>query len=358
MALEDEINGFKMKADAELDIFFASKEEEGRKKNLPGEYFESLENIRGLVRRGGKRLRPLLFYCGYIFSGGHHRKEAMKASIALELLHAGFLIHDDIMDRDDIRRGGPSMHAKFRQDYSKRLRRDDLEDFGNAMAICAGDMVLAWSHEVLARSDFSGPLKMKAMVGLSDIITETALGQMMDEAMQVDSDYSEDRIAGMHDYKTARYSVRGPLRLGAIMAGADEEELEYIDSFSVPLGIAYQMRDDVLGLFGDAEKTGKPVGSDIIRGKKTLLVSYALRNSSFSDEEFLMSCLGNEELSAKDLRAARDIVDKSGALMHSEDKISEFACKAMENLRGGKKKFAAKYAPMEKFADFLLKRQG
>ena len=100
------------------------------------------------------------------------------------------------------------------------------------------------------------------------------------------------------------------------------------------------------------------MGSDIVGGKKTLLVSYALRNSSFDEKEFLMSCLGNEELSAKDLHAAKGIISKSGALMYSEDKIDELADEAMKNLRSGKKKFVAKYAPMEKFADFLLKRQG
>jgi geranylgeranyl diphosphate synthase type I len=358
MNFEESITDLKKEIDRELDTFLNFKEAEGRKNEMPVEFFEAVENVRNFVIRGGKRLRPILFYYGYVLAGGSNKKEALRTSIALEFLHTGLLIHDDIMDQDDIRHNGMSVHTKYAYDYGVKLGRSDLQHFGYSMAICLGDLATStWSYEILAKSGFKDKYKIRTIAGLSDIIAETSVGQMLDETLQVSEDFDESHIYRVHDFKTARYTIRGPLQLGAILAGAENEELGYISRFAIPLGISYQVKDDIIGIFGEEEKIGKPVGSDIREGKKTLLISYALRKSSEADRSFILSQLGNKGLSRESLEKMREIITETGSLKYSEDKMEELSQEALNNLRGGKKKYVFKYAMLEEFAHFLLRRK-
>jgi geranylgeranyl diphosphate synthase type I len=356
MKIEGAVGDFKRKVDEELAAFLDSKVEEGRKNGMTVEYFEVVGNIRDYILRGGKRLRPLLFYYGYILSGGREETEAIRVSIALEFLHAYFIIHDDIIDQDLMRHGGLSMHAQYEKVYGKKYPGKDIGHFGEAVAIIAGDIVSAWSYELLAHSDFSDKDKVRALGKLASVDQETSTGQLLDEFLEMGSVFNEDMIYNVQNLKTARYTVRGPLQLGAIMAGAGDRELDFIDRFAVPLGIAYQLRDDILGVFGEQDNTGKPVGADIREGKKTLLISYALDHAAPDDRAFVLHALGSDGVTAAELSRVREIIKDSGALQYSEDKIDELMEKTISSLHNGPADFTGKYVPLEGFAEFLLKR--
>jgi geranylgeranyl diphosphate synthase type I len=357
MELEDIIKNLKKEIDRELEAFLNDKEAEGRKNNMPKEFFEAVGNVRSFMLRGGKRLRPILFYYGYTLAGGTDKKEALRTAIALEFLHIGFLIHDDVMDRDSMRHNGLSIHAEYEQDYGIKLMRKDMQHFGSAMAICLGDAVLAWNYEILARSSFEESAKKRAVVGMSRIITETAIGQMLDEILQFGNDFSEEAICKVHNYKTARYTIQGPLQLGAILAGAGQEELDFISRFSIPLGIAYQIKDDIIGIFEEQEKIGKPVGSDIREGKKTLLVSYSLKKAADADKKFIFDRLGDRGLEREGIEKIREIMKSCGALEYSEQKINEFTEEFLLNLKSDPSGFSPKYSILDNFAEYLLKRK-
>lgn len=357
MELKKEMEGLKEGVNRELGIFLDEKSAKAPRYGMPKEFLETVLNIREFVFRGGKRLRPTLFYCGYILAGGTEKKEALRVAIALEFLHTGLLIQDDVMDGDNLRHGGPSMHFKYETDYGAKLGRGDLRHFGYSMAVCAGDAALAWSYEVLASNNFEDRLKIRAVVRMSGIVAETTMGQMMDESLQIGSDFDEKMIEKVYDYKTARYTIMGPLQLGAIFAGAPEKELKSIADFAIPLGVAFQMQDDILGVFGDTEKTGKPVGSDLREGKKTLLVSFAIKNAASEDREFILSHLGKKNLTQKEVMKMREIIENSGALKYSEDKIARLTQDFSDKLENGGDGGGDKYLALKDLADYLLKRK-
>lgn len=356
MELAEEITRLRKEINRELGLFLDGKLAEAERNDMPEEYGALVENVRDFMLRGGKRLRPILFYYGYALAGGDKNKQVIAASLLTELLHVYLLIHDDIIDQDDRRHGGPSVHAKYAQDYATQFPRRDLKHFGVAMAINAGDIVSAWSYEVLSQTDFEESDKWRAISKMAQIVEETLMGQMLDALLEMGEGFEEKRIFKVQDYKTARYTVRGPLQLGAILAGAPEEELAFISGWALPLGIAFQVQDDILGVFGEEEATGKPVGADIREGKKTLLVSYALQHASSRDRQLLRSFLGKADLDEVEVVKAREIIENSGSLAFSRRRIDELERQFLEKLRGAPGEWSEKYAPLEEFSVHLLKR--
>ncbi len=348
--LQERING-------ELDVFLKRKMANAEARGMPAEFTEVVRNAREYILRGGKRLRPILFCYGYAAAGGEEMEEAMRASVAMELLHAYFLIHDDIVDQDDVRHGGPSMHALYRQDYGKKFKGKDVEHFGVAMAINAGDLISEWSLGALMETAFSDEKKLKVLIKLNRIAEETLAGQVLDEFSEMEDDVQEDRIFAVQDYKTARYTIAGPIQTGAILAGAGEEESDFIARFARPLGIAYQIQDDILGIFGEMSRTGKSVGADLRAGKKTLLISYALKEASEEDRDYLLSHLGKRDLSEKEVKKMSGIIKDTGALRYSEEKIEGLVREFKKNVRDGGEGIGDRYAFLEEFADYLLKRK-
>ncbi|MFA7169861.1 MAG: polyprenyl synthetase family protein [Candidatus Paceibacterota bacterium] len=357
MELEEKIRHLRKEVDGELELFFDNKILQAKSNDMPEEFFEIIANVRNFMLRGGKRLRPILFYYGYTLAGGDEGKNIIASSLLTEFLHTYLLIHDDIIDRDNLRHGGPSMHYKYQKDYAEKYEGCNLEHFGVSMAINVGDIVSSWSYEILFKSDFDCLKKQYATEKMSQIVEDTLTGQVLDEFLEMGVDFDEKKIYKVQNYKTARYTICGPLQLGAIFAGADEEELRFISDFSIPLGIAYQIQDDILGVFGDKEKIGKPVGSDIKEGKKTLLMSYALRKTSDKEKNFLYSCLGKKDLNEDEVQKVREIIRDSGALEYSRQKIDEFIEDFLCKLKNNTESFSLKYTPLEDFANYLLKRK-
>lgn len=355
--MEEDIRKAQEGINREIIDFLGEEAAEAGKKLLPPEYVRTIETLRQFILRGGKRLRPFLFFQGYLLSGGREEAEALRASISMEFLHAGLLIQDDVMDRDDKRHGGLSVFAQYEQDYADGIPAGDLMHFAYSMAICASDIALSWSSKVLAGSGFDDKDKSRALAKLSEILAETALGQMLDETSQFGQSYEEGLVYAVQDFKTARYSVVGPLQMGAILAGAPQSELDLIADFARPLGIAYQIQDDILGVFGETEVTGKPVGADLREGKKTLLVSYAMEHASLDDRGFLVAHLGRENLGNEEMEKMQAIIRDCGALRYSEERIGQLFEESKRKMEDGSGGGTSRYIALQALADLLLSRK-
>lgn len=277
------------------------------------EVVSTLAEAKALSSRGGKRLRAGLVVAGHrAFEQGRpaRREHALECGVAVELLQSYFLIHDDWMDRDDTRRGGPSVHAALRKQFGS-------EHKGAAAAILAGDYLVA-----LASRHLTTTLKKHACLAdaarcFADMQLAAVVGQQLDVI-------GLTRNAELvYELKTSSYTVTGPLQLGALLAGAKPATLRQLERFARPLGVAFQLRDDLLGAFGAPEQTGKPQGSDIAAGKWTWVVEYALAHGGPKQKRALKAALGNAQPSARALADATAALVDSGARSACEARIAE-----------------------------------
>ncbi|MDI2036326.1 polyprenyl synthetase family protein [Paenarthrobacter nitroguajacolicus] len=287
---------------------------------------------------GGKRLRALMCYWGWRGAGGlAGDPDIVTAGCALELFQAAALIHDDIIDRSDTRRGGPSVHKRFSQLHEANGWALDSEHFGDAAAILTGDLCLSFSEESFteigprARSGSAARrifnvMRAEVMAGQYLDILEEVAGPVRDRAASV------DRARSIIRYKSAKYSTEHPLALGGALAGAPAELIAGYSSFSLPLGEAFQMRDDVLGVFGDPATTGKPAGDDLREGKRTVLVGFALNLASEADAAYLDRVLGDPDLAEEDVARIRRLMVECGALDATESLIEQLSKDAFEAL--------------------------
>jgi len=271
-----------------------------------------------LCLRGGKRLRPALLVAGYRAASARADLDiALDAGVALELLQAYFLIHDDWMDGDIVRRGGPSVHALL----GERFQNQRL---GDASAILAGDYAVALATELLAELDVRSGVQARVFACFARMQLAAVAGQQIDlvaEAGDIELAYA---------LKTGSYTVQGPLELGALLASGSTVTLRALERFARPLGIAFQLRDDLLGAFGDPSKTGKPLGNDLRAGKRTLLLAAALERARPADRVLLGRVVGNRKARDKDLRAALEILEKSGARAAVEARIAQLSRRALK----------------------------
>jgi geranylgeranyl diphosphate synthase type I len=294
-----------------------------------------ITHFKKTILAGGKRIRPIMMYWGYIAAGGKNEQEIIKTSISLELIHAFLLIHDDIIDRDDIRHGQKTIHATYRDHYNKFFSGDDGEHFGTAVAIVSGDFVYSLGNQVIFSSAFSSDVIVKALNKMQEIVGLTCVGEIQDVYMSYGYNVSEEKIIAMYENKTAKYTFDGPLKLGAIMAGADDALCDKLSAFAIPLGIAFQIRDDILGVFGDAKKTGKPVGSDIAEGKMTLMVHRAISLADRKQKKELKRLLGKKDITNKEIAIFQKILHDTGAMKSIDEQMKILinqSQKALDNI--------------------------
>ena len=278
MHIEEELKDFKARIDPLIDAYFDSVLKEGMKED--DLVAEALHHARTIVLSGGKRLRAAFMYYGYIGAGGKEEEKMLHTSMSIELIHAFLLVHDDIIDRDDMRHGVPTLHKRY-ADFGRSFFPDqDVEHFGNSIALIMGDMLYAFGNDIIFQADFPQDRIFKALSRLQQVVSFTVVGQARDIYMEYKREASEEEILAMYKNKTAKYTVEGPLHIGALLAGADDSLLTLLSAYALPLGIAFQIQDDILGIFGSAKRIGKPVGSDIEEGKITLLVARALKNGT------------------------------------------------------------------------------
>ncbi len=304
---------------------------------------EACEILEEYTLRGGKRIRAILMVLGYQLYGGSG-DEIFRASSSLELIQSYLLIHDDIMDESDLRRGKKTVHKIYEDIHLKKGFGGRPHRFGENMGIILGDLANAYAMEILASSNFPSERKVKAIEKLNEIIEYTGYGQIIDIYSGMVQEFGEDDLLLLHKYKTARYTIEGPLVLGAILAGASPEGLE---NYAIPVGIAFQLQDDILGLFGSEEKLGKPVTSDLAEGKKTLLIIKALEKASEKERKVIESALGNPAVTLEQLERVREIVRKTGSLDYSR-KLAE------KLVSEGKRALNALNVKNQEAKDFLL----
>jgi geranylgeranyl diphosphate synthase type I len=287
---------------------------------------------------GGKLFRPAFCYWGYRAAGGPDGEEIVAAAAALELLHVSALIHDDVMDGSDRRRGRPSAHRQFAELHRAAGWSGSSEGFGHASAILLGDLALGWADELLRGCGLPADRVAAGMAVFEAMRTEVMGGQYLDVVAQAagtapkgDGD-ALARAMRVLRFKTAKYSVERPLQLGATLAGASPELVAAFTAVGIPLGEAFQLRDDVLGVFGDPERTGKPAGDDLREGKRTVLVVTALVSADATDRATMDALLGNPALDADGIARLQAILVASGALDEVEKLIERLATDAEDAL--------------------------
>ncbi|MBN1172380.1 MAG: polyprenyl synthetase family protein [Micromonosporaceae bacterium] len=281
------------------------------------------EAVEAFVLRGGKRLRPAFAYWGYRGAGGAESATVITALAALELLQASALIHDDVMDGSDTRRGQPAVHRRFAQLHQNSRWHGAAETFGTAAAILLGDLCLVWSIAMVHGAGLSLPALARALPIFDLMCTEVTLGQYLDVQTQAEGTTSTARASLIARFKSAKYTVERPMLLGAAIADAPEPLSRAYSAFGLPLGEAFQLRDDVLGVFGDPSRTGKPAGDDLREGKRTYLVAAALEDAGPAARATLLRGLGDTALDAHRTEELRDIIVSTGALAATERRIEE-----------------------------------
>ncbi len=288
----------------------------------------------GSLLAGGKRLRPSFFMWGYLSGGGTDLPTALRAAASLEMLQACALVHDDVMDDSDMRRGQPAAHRRFATLHRGESWLGDAGRFGDGAAILLGDLCLSWSDEMLYRSGFDGPALARAKVIYDRMRTELMAGQYLDLLEQARSEASPERALLVVRYKSAKYTIERPLHLGASLAGGDEHLMAALSAYGLPLGEAFQLRDDVLGVFGDPAETGKPAGDDLREGKRTLLVATAMERADADQAAQLRAGLGDPHLGAGAIVALREVIIATGALDEVESVIARRTDEAVAALDG------------------------
>jgi geranylgeranyl diphosphate synthase, type I len=282
---------------------------------------------------GGKRLRPAFCYWGWRAAGGADDNEAaVRAAMSLELLQACALVHDDVMDGSDTRRGMPSVHRRFASLHRGNEWLGSSETFGVGSAILMGDLCLSWADEILMASGLPVDALMRAKPIYDEMRTELMAGQYLDLLEQALGGGSIARAERVIRFKSAKYTIERPLHLGVALAGGSDELMTACSDYGLPLGEAFQLRDDVLGVFGDPSETGKPAGDDLREGKRTVLVVRAMDAASPAQAAQLRRSLGDPGLAADGVEELRTIITDTGALARVEDRITALTQQALDAL--------------------------
>lgn len=293
------------------------------------------EAAAALVRGGGKRLRPAFVYWGCVAAGGEPDQATLRAGAAVELLHAFALVHDDVMDRSDERRGRPAVHRAMGAWHAGEGLRGDADWFGVGAAILAGDLLFVWADELFDQAVRSLADGGGARAVFTDLRVEVMAGQYLDLRLAGLRAPSREEVLQVALLKSGRYTVTRPLLLGAAMSQtpADPSLEAALCAYGDAVGVAFQLRDDVLGLFGDPAVTGKGAIGDLREGKRTLLVLRALELADPAGCAAIEAALGDADLDEAAAERIREIVRACGALDAVERDVQDRLAEAHEALR-------------------------
>lgn len=318
MGVTEEMGAFKKVFDKELARYFSSLIIKTKKEDAATG--RALEHVRDITLAGGKRIRPMLTLKAYEAFGGKNKKAFKKVAVAIELVHVYLLIHDDICDRSATRHGKKTLHQVFVKKDS-----DETRHYGESMAIIVGDLLYAQAVKLIAESGLEVTITNKIISFMQDVVTRTVVGQVQDLAIQNSGKARKRNIMDMYINKTARYTFEGPLHMGMIAAGCNDEKTYVASSaYSRAIGIAFQMQDDMLGIFGNGQKTGKSTISDIQEGKQTMLVAEARLRISKDSRKKIDSLLGKADLTKDEAEEFRAIVKNSGALEAIKKEVDSY----------------------------------
>jgi geranylgeranyl diphosphate synthase type II len=314
--------------DGVLERFFSLAK--NRATPLGPEYVELWESLETNTI-GGKRFRPRMVFSAYQALGGTDLEAAAYVGAAFELLHTALIVHDDVIDNDFVRRGIPNISGIYRD---RALRAGASEEIaahkGNSAAILAGDLALFNAYRLIDRSGVSGIIRHGLMETMDDALFASAAGELIDVDFSIATDMPRvDDILTMERLKTAVYSFECPLRAGAILAGASDEVVATLGDFGREIGIAYQIVDDLLGVFGQEAETGKTTIGDLREGKRTVLISYATSTAEWPTIEPL---IGKADLTEDEAAAVREVLISSGARSFAQGLARYYANRALARL--------------------------
>lgn len=286
-----------------------------------------LDEVTRAVASGGKRIRPVLCYWAYRGGGDPHGTEILAAAASLELLHTFALLHDDLMDRATVRRGHPAARIRLAAELSA-AGHADAEHLGLSIAMLAGDLALVLSDAMFTASGFGPDALARAFVPLNELRIRTAAGQYLDLTMAGASFSDGDAALQIARLKTASYTVEGPLLVGAALAGAEHPTVEALRRAGSSLGEAYQLRDDVSGVFAPPGTTGKDGMSDLRQGKPTLLLAEAYARAGLPERELLQRTVGHAAAGEHDLEAVKAVIRETGALAAVLERVDALVSEA------------------------------
>ena len=314
--------------DAVLQRFFSLS----KKRAHPlGAHYEHLWGLLERNTQGGKRFRPRMVMAAYAGLGGTDMDAAAYVGAAFELLHTALIVHDDVIDRDFVRRGIPNISGAYRDSAVDRgVATDIAEHRGVSAAIIAGDLALFNAYRLIDKSGVGSPLRERIVEVLDEAMFASAAGELIDVDFSIDPGMPlVDDILTMERLKTAVYSFETPLQAGAILAGADEAVVTTLGDFGREIGIAYQVIDDVLGVFGEEEATGKTTIGDLREGKRTAMIAFASSTPSWSR---LSELVGHADLTAAQADEARSLLVECGARAFADDLARGYAQRALTRL--------------------------
>jgi geranylgeranyl diphosphate synthase type I len=313
---------------ARIDALLSSEIE--RWAQLDSTLAEPLEALRTLVLAGGKRLRPAFCHWAFVGAGGDRLDSlVVDAGAALELLHSFALVHDDVMDDSLVRRGADAVHVQFKNAHAQRGLNGEARRYGEGVAILIGDMAFVYADKLMN----SAP--QEAIEVFTELRVELNVGQYLDVSATARSDATLPMARKIAQFKSGKYTVERPLHLGAALAGRFDDLASGLSAYGIPVGEAFQLRDDILGAFGDAEVIGKPVGGDLREGKPTALLAVARREAGSSDAAFLDEHYGKADISDSEVAELQRILTDTGARAHVEqtiDDLTESGLRAVDSL--------------------------
>ena len=292
------------------------------------------DSLTSFLLDSGKRLRPLFAYAGFAAAGGGLEKSVTRAMAALELLQACALIHDDLMDGSDTRRGKPSIHRHFESVHVQEQLDGFAPQYGLSAAVLLGDLALVWSDQMLNTAGLTTEQYARVMPFYNEMRVELMAGQFLDIHEQTQKDTSVDRSMKIARYKSGKYTIERPLHLGAAMTSSSKDVTDALSAYGLPLGEAFQLRDDLLGVFGDPSVTGKPAGDDLREGKRTVLIAMTNERQSDAQREMARKFFGKPDIDAAGVAILQEIIESTGARAELEatiDRLTEESLTAAQS---------------------------
>lgn len=306
---------------------------------------------------GGKRIRGGLVKLGYECFKKPDKKKILPVSVTVEITHGAILVHDDIIDASEFRHHHPTVYKKYEEKYHQQgYTKGTPLHYGESMGIVVGIGGYYEAVSLLTKTQFPEKFKVAAIEELSRFMTETGYGEALDVDLAHRPKIKEKDVLTVHTLKTAQYTIVGPLKIGAFLAGAKRRQLKKFEDYGIPVGIAFQLQDDILGIFGSEEKLGKPVGDDLKEGKNTLLYTQALKRGSSRQRRRLMSLWGKKDVTLKEVKEAREIIRETGSFEYSQKlarKLVEQGKETVPRLSKNKELQEVFYS----LADFIIERE-
>ena len=300
------------------------KDEERDLARIGSELDPVSEHLERFLLDSGKRLRPIFAYVGFLGAAKNPTPQMIAAFASLELVHVCALIHDDVMDGSDTRRGAPAIHKSFENLHKSKNLTGSAEQFGISAAILLGDLALIWSDQMLHNAGLSDQQLINGLKIYDEMRVELMAGQYLDVYEQALASQSVERALKVARFKSGKYTIERPLHFGAAIAGSHPSLEKLYSDYGIPLGEAFQLRDDLLGVFGDPSETGKPAGDDLREGKRTVLMAIAMEKADASAKKLFNDLLGKADLTNGQIKDLQDEIIKSGAVEQVEEMITQF----------------------------------